>query len=87
MLLQFLNTDTINNIVCVLLLSQPVPLRKRRIRGRKERRGREKRSLSGSQSLRNHLQNLVMWRLQQRNQSRQEEERMRRGALLNKRIR
>lgn len=65
--------------------SQLVPPRKRRIRGRKERKGRGKTNPPGNRPLRNHLRNLVTWRRQRRNQSKREERRTLRRDHLEKR--
>lgn len=65
--------------------SQLVPPRKRRIRGRKERRGRGKTNPPGNRPLRNHLRNLATWRRQRRNPSKREERRILRRDCLEKR--
>lgn len=81
-MLIFIWSYLIDNLIMSVLLSQLVPLRKRKIRGRRERRGRGKRSPSGNQPLRNNLRSLVLWRSQSRLEGR-----VRRELPLSKRTR
>lgn len=65
----------------VFFPSRPVPIRRRRIRGRKERREREKMSRS-RKLLRGHLRNPEVRRLLPRNQRGQETGRIKRRSSL-----